>query len=174
MSTTTELPNKIHIGRNIKRFREILGVKQEALAIELGEDWNQKRISMMESKPNIDVELLDQIAKALKIPVEAIKNFDEEKTVMNIQNNFEGANQGAGAATINSGPINGESTTNNECSFNPLDKLMETVEELKALYADNKELYERLLQKDQELLDSERALLKSEREKNELMKGKAI
>jgi len=30
---------KIHQGRNIKRFREMLGIKQEAFAIELGEDW---------------------------------------------------------------------------------------------------------------------------------------
>lgn len=35
----------IHQGRNIKRFREMLGIKQEALAFELGEDWNQKKIS---------------------------------------------------------------------------------------------------------------------------------
>jgi DNA-binding XRE family transcriptional regulator len=33
----------IHQGRNIKRFREMLGIKQEALAHELGEDWSQKK-----------------------------------------------------------------------------------------------------------------------------------
>lgn len=143
MSTITDRPNKIHIGRNIKRFREIIGIKQEALAIELGEEWNQKRISMLESKPNIDMELLDKIAKALKIPVEAIKNFDEEKTMMNIQNNFEGSNPGA--ASVVGGGIE-----NNVCTFNPLDKLMETMEELKALYAENKNLYERMLQTEKE------------------------
>lgn len=35
---------KIHQGRNVKRFREILGLKQEGLAMELGEDWNQKKV----------------------------------------------------------------------------------------------------------------------------------
>ena len=30
---------KIHHGRNIKRFREMMGIKQEALAHELGEDY---------------------------------------------------------------------------------------------------------------------------------------
>jgi DNA-binding XRE family transcriptional regulator len=30
--------NKMHEGRNVKRFREMLGIKQEALAFELGED----------------------------------------------------------------------------------------------------------------------------------------
>ena len=47
----TDMPNKkIHQGRNIKRFREMLGIKQDALAYELGEDWNQKKISLLEQK----------------------------------------------------------------------------------------------------------------------------
>ena len=151
MSTTTDRPNKIHIGRNIKRFREILGVKQESLAITMGEEWNQKRISMLESKPKIDDELLEQVAEALKIPVEAIKNFDEEKTIMNIQNNYEGANpvaNGSGSAIFSG--TSGDTTNNNECTFNPLDKLIETMEELKSLYAENKDLYERMLQTEKE------------------------
>ncbi len=45
------MPNKkVYQGRNIKRFREMLGIKQEVLAYELGEDWNQKKISMLEQK----------------------------------------------------------------------------------------------------------------------------
>lgn len=34
----------IHEGRNVKRIREMPGIKQEALAIELGDDWNQRKI----------------------------------------------------------------------------------------------------------------------------------
>ncbi|MGN6603607.1 MAG: hypothetical protein ACTHK8_14230 [Ginsengibacter sp.] len=45
---------KIHQGRNVKRFREMLGIKQEALAIELGDDWNQKKISLLKQKETID------------------------------------------------------------------------------------------------------------------------
>ena len=116
---------------------------------------------MLESKPKIDDELLEQIAEALKIPAEAIKNFDEEKTIMNIQHNYEGSNVGTGSG-ISSG---GDATGNNSCTFNPLDKLMETVDELKSLYAENKNLYERLLQ-------TEKDLAKSEKEKVELLKGK--
>ena len=44
---------KVHQGRNIKRFREMLGIKQEALAIALGEDWSQKRVSLMEQRETI-------------------------------------------------------------------------------------------------------------------------
>ena len=35
---TDNMPNKVHEGRNIKRFREMLGIKQETLAQELGDD----------------------------------------------------------------------------------------------------------------------------------------
>jgi len=38
----------IHKGRNVKRFREMLGLKQEALALELGGDWNQRKVSLLE------------------------------------------------------------------------------------------------------------------------------
>ena len=69
----------IHEGRNIKRIREMLGIKQDALAGELGDDWNQKKISLLEQKESIEPPLLEEVARALKVPVEAIKNFDEEK-----------------------------------------------------------------------------------------------
>lgn len=38
----------IHEGRNIKRFREMLGIKQDALAADLGDEWNQQKISLLE------------------------------------------------------------------------------------------------------------------------------
>ena len=44
----------IHQGRNVKRFREMLGIKQEALAVELGEDWNQRKVSLLEQKEVIE------------------------------------------------------------------------------------------------------------------------
>jgi transcriptional regulator with XRE-family HTH domain len=111
----------VHEGRNIKRIREILGVKQESLAIELGGDWNQKKISLLESKDTIEADLLNQVARALKVPVDAIKNFSEDAT-----NNF-----------INT--FNDNSHFNYQCSFNPLDKMVE--------------LYERLLKEKQEIID---------------------
>lgn len=71
----------IHQGRNVRRFREMLGLKQEALAYELGEEWNQKRVSTMEQKEQIQEDILEQVAAVLKVPVEAIKNFDEERAI---------------------------------------------------------------------------------------------
>ncbi len=50
---TTETNDKIHQGKNVKRFREMLGIKQETLASELGNDWNQKKISLLEQKERV-------------------------------------------------------------------------------------------------------------------------
>lgn len=77
----TKTDRKVHEGRNVKRFREMLGIKQDALAVELGEDWNQQKISLLEQKETIDAPLLQQISAALKIPVEAIQNFDETHAI---------------------------------------------------------------------------------------------
>ncbi len=120
----------IHQGRNVKRFREMLGLKQEGLAYELGEEWSQKRVSLLEQKEVIEQELLEQVAQVLKVPAEAIKNFDEETAIYNIQNNYDSS-------------TNNCSGSFNEFSFNPIDKILELVEE-------NKKLYERLLEVERE------------------------
>ena len=140
--------NMVHHGRNIKRFREMLGIKQEALASILGDDWNQKKISLLEQKEEVEPQLLLEVANALKVPAEAIKNFDEEKAIYNIQNNYEGSNPNAS----NIGP---SAYMNYQCTFNPLDKYIEALEE-------NKKLYERLLQSEREKV----ALLEKMFEKN--------
>ena len=119
----------IHEGRNIKRIREMLGIKQDALAGELGDDWNQKKISLLEQKESIEPPLLEEVARALKVPVEAIKNFDEEKAINIIASNNNGRDNSA--------------AVNFQCTFNPLDKYIEAMEE-------NKKLYERLLQTERE------------------------
>lgn len=115
-------PTKNHIGRKISRIRELRNMKQEALAQAMGT--NQQAISIMENSETIDEEKLAEVAKALGVTPEAIKNFSEE-AVINYFNNF----------TDNKGPI----YTGHHCTFNPLDKLVEAYEE-------NKRLYERLLE----------------------------
>lgn len=117
MTNTTK---NIHEGRNIKRFREMLGIKQDALAWQLGEDWNQQRISLLEQKETVDPALLQKISEVMKIPVDAFKNFDEQHAVNIIANTFH-----EGAVANNSGYFN--------CTFNPLDKLIEAYEEITRL-----------------------------------------
>ncbi len=116
-----ESSKKIHQGRNIKRFREMLGIKQEAFAAQLGEDWSQRRVSLLEAKEEVDEDILLQVASALKVPKEAIENFDEQAAICNIQNNYEGANQNA---KVDNG------ANYHDCSFNPLDKVVELYERM--------------------------------------------
>ena len=63
--TPTTSNSKIHEGRNVKRFREMLGIKQDFLAFELGEDWNQQKISLLEQKEKIDSDILEQVSAIL-------------------------------------------------------------------------------------------------------------
>ena len=126
----------IHQGRNIKRFREMLQIKQEALAWELGEDWSQKRVSLLEQKEVIEQDILDQVAKILKVSPEAIKNFDEESVVNNINTFYD------------------QSAFNFQCTFNPIEKWVEALDE-------NKKLYERLLQSEREKVELLQKGLKS-------------
>ncbi|MEO3404713.1 helix-turn-helix transcriptional regulator [Mucilaginibacter sp. CAU 1740] len=135
MSTTSEKPTQIHHGRNIKRFREMLGFKQEALALELGDDWSQRRISLLEAKDTIEDDILAQVAAILKVPIEAIKNFDEQAAVTYF-NTFNDT-------SVNHGPFMGNYGTYN---FNPIEKWLEVIEE-------NKKLYERLLQSEREKVE---------------------
>ncbi|MFD0999830.1 helix-turn-helix transcriptional regulator [Ohtaekwangia kribbensis] len=115
--------HKIHQGRNVKRFREVLGMKQEALADQLGEDWSQKRISMLENKELIEDDILQELAKALKVPAEAIKNFNEE-TAFNVINNTFTSND---TSSINNG-------VNYYPTFNPFDELLRISNEKDELY----------------------------------------
>ncbi|MGU3377363.1 helix-turn-helix domain-containing protein [Chryseobacterium sp. M5A1_1a] len=126
------MEQKIHQGRNVKRFREMLGIKQEALAFDLGEEWNQKKISMLEQKDVIEDNLLKAISTALKIPVEAFQNFDEEQAVNIIANTFD-----------NGSILNG---INHNPTFHPIEKLVQLHEEKIALY-------ERMLKEKDEMMD---------------------
>jgi len=130
MTKATDMPKTIHQGRNVKRFREMLGIKQEALAFDLGDDWNQKKISLLEQKEEIEPELLEQIAGLLKVPADAIKNFDEEQAINIISNTFDNG------SFLNTG----YSPTFN---VNPVEKWVEALEE-------NKKLYEALLKSERD------------------------
>ena len=73
-----------------------------------------------------------QVAAVLKVPVEAIKHFDEQAAVVyfnTFNDNSWSNNYGAFSAS--------------HCTFNPLDKLAEALEE-------NKHLYEELLKSERE------------------------
>lgn len=139
MSTTNDTRNQIHHGRNVKRFREMFGIKQEALAELLGDDWSQKKVSILEAKEIIEPELLEQVAKALKVPADAIKSFSEETAVNIIANTVTNNDQSASV----------------HYTFNPIDKIVERYdseiktlkEEIQFLRSQNKQLLDSLSKK---------------------------
>ena len=122
------MPEKVHQGRAVKRIREILQVKQEVLATELG--ISQQSVSLLETKETIDPETLEQIAKTLKVPVDAIKNYNEEAAVSFVSSFHDNS---VSHVIGNYGTYN----------FNPIDKWVEALEK-------NEKLYEALLKSERE------------------------
>ena len=122
-----EKENRRHVGRNLQRIRVYLGMKQEALAADLGV--NQQVISKIEKQEEIEEDFLKRIAEVLGISEEVIKDFDVEKTIFNINHhNNKDANISEGATTYAIVQ-----------QINPLEKIVE--------------LYERLLKSEQDKIE---------------------
>ena len=122
-----EKENQRHVGRNLQRIRVYLGMKQEALAADLGV--NQQIISKIEKQKEIEEGFLKRIAEVLGISEEVIKDFDVEKTIFNINHhNYKDANISEGATTYAIVQ-----------QINPLEKIVE--------------LYERLLKSEQDKIE---------------------
>ena len=121
METETLDRPKIRHGKNIKRLRDILGVKQEQIAFEL--NLTQQAVSKLEQKEQIDDETLVKVANVLHVPIEALKNFSEESAFNFVANTFNSHDTSIGGLAY-------------QCTFNPIDKIVE--------------LYERMLEMERE------------------------
>ncbi len=119
--------DKKHVGHNVQKIRVYLGVKQDALATDLG--ISQSEISKIEQQDEIDDEILSKIAGALGVSPEVIRDFDLEKAIYNI-NSYKDATISEGAITT---------VYANSQQFNPVEKIIE--------------LYERLLKSEREKID---------------------
>lgn len=117
----------IHHGRNVKRIREILGVKQDFLATSLG--LSQQAISQLEQKEVLDKAMLQKLSKALGVTEEAIENFNDDAAVTIISSTLHDQ----------SGSINYSPT------FNPIDKIVELYERMLAMEQKKNELLQKLL-----------------------------
>jgi len=106
-----------HKGRQVKRFREAIGMKQETLARELGT--SQQNISYYEKQEDLDEELFDQLAKGMGVSPDVLKSFNDESAV----NIFSNAFHDNSSAGVMYNP-----------TFNPIDKIMEQAEKIEALY----------------------------------------
>ncbi|WP_120333123.1 helix-turn-helix domain-containing protein [Sphingobacterium siyangense] len=82
-----EKKDTMHIGHNIKRIREIQGIKQEAFGQLCRNRYSQQRISDFENMVALDESLLDELATALGVTPDFVKSFKDENVIYNIQNN---------------------------------------------------------------------------------------
>jgi transcriptional regulator with XRE-family HTH domain len=128
MNTVEATPShKIHHGRNIKRLREMFGVKQEYIALEM--NMTQQAISKLEQKEVVEDDILNKVSKILNVPVDAIKNLNEEATFNIIANSYH----------------DNASSVNYNCSFNPIDRVVELYERLVEAEKEKVAMLEKLL-----------------------------
>lgn len=118
--------NTLTIGRKIEGVRRLRGITQtdlaEALCI------SKQAVSKMEQTKQMDDERLNEVAKALGVSSDAIKNFSEQ-TAINIVSSA--LHDNAGSVFYNP-------------TFNPIDKIVELYERM---LKEKKELIEKLMQK---------------------------
>jgi len=122
--------NTVHEGRNVKRIREMLGIKQDALAFDLG--ISQQAISQLEQKESLDKDMLERIAKILKVPTEAIRNYNEETTISFISSTFN---------------HHDNSSVYGHYTFNPVEKIVELYEALLKSEREKIALLEKIMDK---------------------------
>ncbi len=120
-------------------------------AFELGDEWSQKRVSLLEQKEVIPRKIVEHIAGVLQVPAKAILDFDEETAIQNLRDHYENIpafpeeeELPAPAHSPETGiQAPAQYTPAFPASFNPLEKWVAALEE-------NEKLYERLLRSEQE------------------------
>lgn len=110
-----------HKGRKIERIRKLRGFTQSDLGDKLG--ITKQAISKLEQAEKINDEKLKEVAEALEVTFEGLRDFSEEKVLYNTINFYE--NCGVTATNISS---------NVETINNPIvGKIESYEEELKAI-----------------------------------------
>ena len=107
----------VKVGPNIKFLRNLKGLKQETVAIELG--ISQAEYSLIENSDIIDDEIIFQIAKILNVTVEVIKEFNESQAFYSIENKVDNTTITENAHGIHQ-------------VFSPIEKVVELYERLLA------------------------------------------
>ena len=124
MQTTAK---KCNHGANIRRWREWRNVNQDVLAT----------LSGYEKKETLEQEILDKIAVALNIPVEAITELDNAASINIVSSTLYDK-----AGSIFNNP-----------TFNPIDKVIE-------LYNEKNALYERMLKEKDSVIELLKEIVK--------------
>ncbi|WP_293668473.1 helix-turn-helix transcriptional regulator [uncultured Parabacteroides sp.] len=123
METEDIKTGNVHQGANIRKFRQLIGMKQEVLADLLGT--NQQTVSRIEQRREIEEDLLVKIANILHISPEIIQKLEESPTSIVIENNtFQTGSSNVGVV---------EQQRDNIVNH-PVDQLMELNKEQASLY----------------------------------------
>lgn len=118
------MERKVKVGRNIKFLRNLKGIKQETVALELG--ISQPEYSLIENSEDVEDSIIFQVAQILNVTPEIIKEFNENQVFYNIENKVDNTTiheKGHGIHQV----------------FSPVDKVVE--------------LYERLLESEREKIE---------------------
>lgn len=125
-------------GANIRRWREWRNISQDVLAERIGV--SQATLSSYEKKEKIEQEIIEKIAKALDIPVEAISELEQGTAINIISSTF-----------------NDSSAVNNYYpTFNPIDKIVQ-------LYDEKNALYERMLKEKNSIIELLQEIVKEKK-----------
>jgi transcriptional regulator with XRE-family HTH domain len=133
METEEKTLKNTHHGHNVKRIRRTLGIKQDALAAEVG--MSQTMISRYEQKKVIEDDVIEKIAKALNVSPEFIKEMEEDPVTIIIENSNIENNTGAAGYYIAGDNVNN----------NPIEKIAELFEKLLQAEREKINLLEKLL-----------------------------
>ncbi|HLT87952.1 MAG TPA: helix-turn-helix transcriptional regulator [Sphingobacterium sp.] len=89
MGIVLQEERKIKQGEVVAKLRRMQGIKQEALGKMCPSNFSQQKISEFESQIVIEEPTLEELANALGVTVEFIKNFNDDNAIYNIQHNHD-------------------------------------------------------------------------------------
>lgn len=123
METEDIKTGNVHQGANIRKFRQLIGMKQETFGDLMG--LNQQGVSRLEQKRVIEEDILFKAANILHISPEIIQKLEENPTSIVIENNtFQTGSSNVGVV---------EQQRDNIVNH-PVDQLMELNKEQASLY----------------------------------------
>lgn len=105
----------LHRGRKIEKIRKLRGMTQSDLAQRL--NITKQAVSKLEQSEKVGDEKLKEIAKALEVTFEGLRDFSEEKVLYNTNNFYE-----------NCGVTSTNLAANIETINNPLKEVIEAFE----------------------------------------------
>lgn len=142
METENIKTKNVNQGANVRKLRQIIGMKQDTMAELL--NTNQQTVSRIEQKKILDEDTVVKIANILHVSPKIIQEWEESANSIVIENNtFQAGSSNVGVV---------ESQRDNVVNH-PVDKIMEQSKE-------NASLYERLLALEKEKVTLLEQLLK--------------